>query len=188
MHDDDDLTLLHRIVAKDRQAFETLYYRYARRLYGYLAKLLTQPEVIEEVVDDVMFVVWQQAARFDHTSRLSTWIFGIAYHKALKARARAGHTPPTVPAEEPQESPEGAMTRHELRATVVQALDTLSPQHRAIVELAFYHEHSYQEIAVMTGCPVNTVKTRMLHARQRLAQVLAAWGPRRAAGEGKTAP
>jgi RNA polymerase sigma-70 factor (ECF subfamily) len=189
MHNDDDLVLLRRIVAKDRQAFETLYHRYARRLYGYLAKFIGQQEVIEEVLDDVMFVVWQQAARFDNTSRLSTWIFGIAYHKALKARARAGHAPPAVPPAAPgegqQEGPEGAMTRQELRATVARALDALSPQHRAVVELAFYQEHSYQEIAVMTGCPVNTVKTRMFHARQRLAHLLAGWGPRRVTGEGR---
>ena len=71
------------------------------------------------------------------------------------------------------------MTQQELSHMIAYALETLSPQQRAVVELAFYHEHSYQEIAVITGCPVNTVKTRMFHARQRLAQLLAGLGRRR---------
>ena len=168
MCENDDLTLLHRVAAKDRQAFETLYSRYARRLYGYLAKFIRQQELIEEVLDDVMFVVWQNAARFDYTSRLSTWIFGIVYHKALKMRDRAAKQPPDMPVTpewSSQDDPEGAMTQQELSHMIAYALETLSPQQRAVVELAFYHEHAYQEIAVITGCPVNTVKTRMFHAR-----------------------
>lgn len=179
MHEDDDLTLLRRVIAKDRQAFETLYHRYAPRLYGYLAQWLEQREMIEEVLDDVMVVVWQQADRFNYASQLSTWIFGIAYHKALKARVRVNARPlpsPPVPPEASTEAdPEATLHQRDLRASVAQALATLSPQHRAVVELAFYHEHSYQEIAVIMGCPVNTVKTRMWHARQRLMPLLAGW-------------
>ena len=115
MHEGDDLVLLRRIIAKDRQAFETLYQRYARRLYGYLAKFISQPEVIEEVLDDVMFVVWQQATRFDHTSRLSTWIFGIAYHKALKARARVEQLPPELPAAPREERAQARRDRYAAR-------------------------------------------------------------------------
>lgn len=187
MHDDDDLTLVRRIVARDRQAFETLYQRYAPRLYGYLVKWLGPQDVIEEVLDDVMMVVWQQAHRFDYTSRLSTWMFGIAYHKALKARSRLGHQPPPPPEALPEEAsdeadPSAALHQRELRAVVAQALATLSPQHRAVVELTFYHEHSYQEIATIMGCPVNTVKTRMWHARQRLMPLLKGWSPQRTPG------
>src|SRR5690242_6559088 len=117
MCEDDDLTLLQRIVGKDRHAFETLYSRYARRLYGYLSKFIKQQELIEEVLDDVMFVVWQNAARFDYTSRLSTWIFGIAYHKALKMRARTAKQLPDMPVTpewSSQDDPEGVMTQREL--------------------------------------------------------------------------
>src|SRR5262245_19495587 len=86
--EDDDLLLIRRVAAHDRQAFEALYYRYARRLAEYLSKLLKQQEILEEVVDDVMLVVWRNATRFDSTSRVSTWIFGIAHNKAMKALSR----------------------------------------------------------------------------------------------------
>jgi RNA polymerase sigma factor (sigma-70 family) len=174
--EEDDLTLIRRVAAKDRQAFEALYHRYAQRLYRYLSKLISQRELIEEVLDDVMMVVWQNASRYNHTSRISTWMFGIAYHKALKALARSSNQSRDVPLAMPEdwidrEGPDGAMTRQELHRTLARALETLPPELRAVVELTFYQGCSYQEIAEITGCPVNTVKTRMFHARRRLAQV-----------------
>jgi RNA polymerase sigma factor (sigma-70 family) len=174
--EDGDFTLIRRVAAQDRQAFEVLYHRYARRLDGYLSKFLRQPESVEEVLDDIMFVVWQNAGRFDYTSQLSTWIFGIAYRKTLKALARVrqapGHALPDLPEWSDQDDPEGVITRQELGHALARALESLSPEQRAVVELIFYHEYSYQEIAAMTKCPVNTVKTRMFHARRRMAQFL----------------
>jgi RNA polymerase sigma factor (sigma-70 family) len=188
---DDDFTLIRRVAMRDRQAFEVLYHRYARRLYSYLSKFLRQPDSVEEVLDDVMFVVWQNAERFDHTSRLSTWIFGIAYRKALKALARAPKEPSGALLDTPgyshQDDPEEVMTRREIGHTIARALGALPPQQRAVVELTFYDEYSYGEIAAITKCPVNTVKTRMFHARRRLAPLLAKLGLCCAA-EGQASP
>jgi RNA polymerase sigma-70 factor (ECF subfamily) len=182
---DEDRVLMRRVATGDRQAFEMLYHRYAGPLAGYLTKLLRQREVVEEVLDDVMLVVWQNAARFDPTSRFSTWLFGIAHHKAMKARGRSANKPLPLPplqddADSDQENPERVLTEQERGRTFVQALESLSPEQRAVVELTFYHACSYQEIAEITGCPVNTVKTRMFHARRRLAQYLEALGLRHA--------
>lgn len=70
--EEEDRILIRHIAAKDREAFKTFYYRYAPRLGGYLSKLLKSRELVEEVINDVMLVVWQNAARFDPTARLST--------------------------------------------------------------------------------------------------------------------
>jgi RNA polymerase sigma-70 factor (ECF subfamily) len=187
MPEDDDLILIRRVAAKDRQAFETLYHRYAPRLSRYLSKLIRQPELVEEVFDDVMLVVWQNASRFNNTCRLSTWIFGIAHNKALKALARSSNRSPDVPLTVPEEeidrgAPEEAMARQELGSMVARALEALSPEQREVIELTFYEEYSYQEIADITGRPVNTVKTRMFHARRHLARILAGLGLRRPLG------
>jgi RNA polymerase sigma factor (sigma-70 family) len=190
--EEDDLILIRRVAAKDRQAFETLYHRYARRLYGYLAKSIRQQEVVEEVLNDVMLVLWQNASRFDNTSRLSTWIFGIAHHKALKALARsskpAADVLPATPEWSDREDPEGVVTRQELGHILARALNALPPEQRAVVELTFYHGCSYQEVAAITGCPVNTVKTRMFHARRRLVQLLARLGIRRSSAGQEESP
>lgn len=174
--DTDDFALMRRVAAKERQAFEVLYQRYYPRLCGYLVKFLGCRALAEEVLDDVMLVVWREASRFRYQSRVSTWIFGIAYYKALKARTKtvapAPDTPPHANATSDQEDPADTLIRQETHSALGHAMQALSPEQRAVVELTFYHGFSYREIAEMIGCPVNTVKTRMRYARTRLAQLL----------------
>lgn len=143
--------------------------------------LLRRRDVVDEVIDDVMLAVWQGASRFDaRLARPSSWLFGITHHKALK-RARSFPRERTAdlvaaPTEEPDTSaaadPEGAAMGRELGEALGEALASLSAEHRAVVELAFAENRSYREIAAITGSPVNTVKTRMFHARKRLAHLL----------------
>jgi RNA polymerase sigma factor (sigma-70 family) len=175
---EDDLDLIRRVVGRDRQAFETLYHRYSSVVYRYLWKLIRQREMVEEALNDVMMVVWETASRFNGTSRLSTWILGIAHNKALKARARSARFDAELQKAEPHGvdpiSPEDAWAHRELASAVSRAIDSLPPEQGVIVELTFYHDLSYPEIAKIVGCPVNTVKTRMLHARRRLASLFSA--------------
>jgi RNA polymerase sigma-70 factor (ECF subfamily) len=168
--------LIHRVAARDRQAFETLYRRYAPRVFRYLSSQIRQREIVEETVDDVMMVVWETAGRYNATSQLSTWILGIAHYKALKARARVSTSDAEFQESEhggiETHSPEALIAERELIDKIRQAMNALSPEQRAVVELTFYHGRSYAEIAEILDCPVNTVKTRMFHARQRLEGVL----------------
>jgi RNA polymerase sigma-70 factor (ECF subfamily) len=175
---DEDLDLIRRVVKRDRQAFEALYHRYSPVVYRYLWKLIRQREIVEEALNDVMMVVWESASRFNGTSRLSTWILGIAHNKALKARARSARfdaeLQQTAPDEVEASGPEDAWAQRELASSVARAIDSLPPEQGAVVELTFYHDLPYAEIAEIVGCPVNTVKTRMSHARRRLASLFAA--------------
>ena len=177
---DDEPELIRRVAAKDRRAFETLYQRYAQRLHRYLSRQIQSAELTEEVLDDVMLVIWQSAARYNGTSRVSTWIFGIAHHKALKARARQASRAAAVPLSENEiagdEGPEDITMRGEIDRMLARGLAALSPEQRAVVELTFHDGCSYQEIAEITRAPVNTVKTRMFHARRRLQPLLSALG------------
>jgi len=176
----DELTLLRRVATKDRKAFEALYHLYYRRLFGYLLKLTRRVDLVEEVLNDVMLAIWKGAASFDGRSRPSTWIFGIAYHKGLKALARR---PAEVDGDaeggpEPvdRDEPESLAARRELAGVLGRALGSLSPEQRAVVELTYYYGLAYPEIAEIVGCPVNTVKTRMFHARRRLRELLPGMG------------
>ena len=180
---EEDLELIRRIARRDREAFESLYYRYAPRLGRYAMRLLQQREAVDEVINDVMLVVWQNAARFDpEVSRPSTWLFGITYHKTLKRLARSPSRGEALPFEDdgPEGQPEApaapdpeqAAMGRQLGTALADGLALLSADHRAVIELAFCEDYSYDEIATVTGCPVNTVKTRMFHARRRLARFL----------------
>jgi RNA polymerase sigma-70 factor (ECF subfamily) len=178
--DERDELLLERIAGKDRAAFQELYHRYYQRLFGYLFKVTRRPEVVEEAVNDTLLAVWQGAGSFRGGSRPSTWILGIAHRQALKsltrqkrierdAEPRAGEALGPAPVEEP----ESLAVRRELHSVLGRALSRLPVEQRAVVELTYYHDCSYAEIANVLGCPVNTVKTRMFHARRRLRVLLA---------------
>jgi RNA polymerase sigma factor (sigma-70 family) len=174
----DDETLLREVAAGDRTAFEVLYRRFYRRLYGFLARFLAERGQIEEVLDDVMLVVFRDAGRFEARSRVSTWIFGIAYRSAQHAR-RPRAADARLEAIESEEAlavkagaAEARTPRFELRQLIDRALALLSPEQRLVVELTYFEDCSYQEIAAIADCPVGTVKTRMFHARKRLKEIL----------------
>jgi RNA polymerase sigma factor (sigma-70 family) len=186
----DEPALLDRVARGDREAFAALYRRYQRPLAAYLARLTGGLEGVDELVDDTLLVVWRRAASFAGRSRPSTWIFGIAYRKALKAlekRSRRRDDAALGSVREPVErrTPEGAWDRRERAALVIAALEHLSPEQRAVVVLTYYQGLSYPEIAELVGCPLGTVKTRMFHARRKLAALLPELG---VDGGGEEAP
>lgn len=188
---DEDLDLLTRVAAHDRRAFESLYRRYHRRLLAYLLRLLGgRLEEAEEALDDTFYAVWQNAGSFRGGSRVSSWLFGIAYRKGLKTIERAGRRRLELPESdadpiEPEapESPRRDLERRELARAVAAALGGLSPEQRRVVVLTYYRGLSYPEISERLGVPVGTVKTRMFHARRRLRELLPALGWGGEAGE-----
>lgn len=172
----DDRTLMLRIIDRDRLAFETLYKRYYRRLFRFILRTIGHIELVEEVINDVMFVVWNKADCFNEKSKPSTWIIGIAYYKSLKALQRVSALSNHISADEIDlVSPvnrEGTLNRKELQDWIALGLQQLSPEQRAVVELAYFSGYRYAEIAEIVDCPENTVKTRMFHARKRLKKIL----------------
>lgn len=175
--DAEDLELLQRVATKDKIAFERLYARYYPQLSRYLGRLMRRPEMVEEVVNDTLFVVWEKAAGFEGRSKVSTWITGIAYLKGIKALDRLKMMPEQA-AENLAEVEEIEETRNLINKLglddwLESGLDLISAEQRSVVELTYFSGYSYQEIARIMDCPVNTVKTRMFHARRRLAKLLA---------------
>ena len=174
--DEQHLRLLQRVAAKDRVAFERLYAHFYPRLTRYLLRMMRRPELVEEVVSDTLFVVWEKAGQFQGRSRVSTWITGIAYLKGIKALDKLK----TMPEQQADEisghaslvEKQDLINKVGLENWLTHGLDRISADQRSVVELTYYLGHSYQEIAEIMQCPVNTVKTRMFHARKRLAQLL----------------
>ena len=171
---DGDAWLVERTGQGDRGAFQALYRAYFPRLGRFLGGMTRNAALIEEVINDTMLVVWQKAQTYDGSSKVSTWIFGIAYRQALKG-LRGLDEPVEFEAEPdapPGHEPECAAADKQLRQGVSAALGALPFEQRMVVSLTYFHDMAYQEIAETMGCPVNTVKTRMFHARQRLKTML----------------
>ena len=171
-----DQALIERVAGGDRAAFEVLYSRYYRKVFGFALRVTRSVDLVEEIVSDTLLTVWRSAGRFDGRSRLSTWIFGIAYRKAIQSVSRRRPSEPLPESRsapfDTSESPFEACERHQTPALLERALRDLPVEQRAVVELTFFHGLSYVEIAGVIGCPVNPVKTRMFHARRKLREAL----------------
>ncbi len=130
--------------------------------------------VAEDLLSDVFFDVWQQAGRFEGRAAVTTWLLSIARFKALSARRRRTHAEldETIEATvaDSADNPEIALQKKSRSELVRTALMTLSPDHREIIDLVYYHEKSVEDCALILGIPVATVKTRMFYARKKLAE------------------
>jgi RNA polymerase sigma-70 factor (ECF subfamily) len=167
----DEAALVKRVASGDVAAFEALFRRYAPRLTRFLERTTRRPHLIEEILNDTMLVVWRKAGTFNRRSMVSTWILGIASRRRLKALGRLEMDFAADVDDEcgPSESePEQHLLRQDLRRRLGLALDALPFEQREVVVLTYFEGRSYAEIAAILGCPVNTVKTRMFHARRRL--------------------
>jgi len=173
----DEYALLAGVAKGDAVCFERLYPLYERRVFQYLMTLVHETGLAEELVVDTMLAVWNGAQRFNKGSRISTWIFGIARHKALDALRHAGrdrrsgrHVALDEAAEVPSQAcgPEELTHQLSLQGVLGSAFRDLSPEHREILHLAFFEDLAYEEIASLLGLPVNTVKTRVYYAKQKL--------------------
>jgi RNA polymerase sigma-70 factor, ECF subfamily len=166
--------LLAAVANRDRASFEALYKLYHRPLERFLFRMSVGPELAGEVINDTFWVVWRNAARFRGESRVSTWIMGIAYRRALKAlqRSRAAARFHDDGAFETADAADRSSANGELEDWILHGLSELPSEQRIAVELVYYFGHSLEEIGAIMGCPSSTVKARMFHARARLRSVL----------------
>jgi RNA polymerase sigma-70 factor (ECF subfamily) len=176
----EDRRLLREVAKQNRQAFEVLYRRYYRRVFHFVVRMVRRDDIAEEVVDDVMFAVWRNAASFEGGSTVSTWLLGIAYRQALKALEKNRKHRVVDSDDElleatqdagPAADPAVVAVNENYSELVQKGIAALGEHHRVVVELTALG-HSYGEIAKIVGCPENTVKTRMFHARQHLKRFL----------------
>lgn len=164
-----------RLRSGDMEAFEALYVEYRPRLAKFVSNLVAQPETVEEVINDTMVAIWKGVDRFQGSSKLSTWIFSIAYRIAIRARGRQDlpvSDDKLIYEESQLDNPDVEVERRKLQDLLRNAFEQLSPEHRSVVDLTYFHEMHYREIAVIMDCPVDTVKTRMFHARKKLKGLL----------------
>ena len=172
----DEIGLIDRIERKDLRAFETLYRIYHPRLTRFLVNIIRRPHLVGEALNDTMMVVWDRPDSYNGTSRVSTWIFAIAYRKAMKTLRKWDEPMDDKHLELCASAELGAeqdVSERQVHQSLQDALDKLSADHRVVVNLAYFQEIGYREIAEIMDCPVDTVKTRMFHARRHLRTMLA---------------
>lgn len=161
--------LLARVAKQDDAAFAQLYDVFADRVFRYALTLLHDRHLAEEVAQETMIAVWNGAHRFAGRSKASTWIFGIARNQAFTLMRREQKAEKMPKPDLIQADPSNLILQQE---KVRDALDDLSADHREVVYLTFYEGLSYGEISGLLGIPEGTVKSRMFHAKRRLAEAM----------------
>ena len=171
-----DEVLIRRIAGGDQLAMQTLVVRHRVALYRWLLRLVGDEALAEDLLSNVFLDVWRHAAKFEVRSSVSTWLLAIARHKAMSALRRRTNDPldDEIMAEIPDnaDSAEVILQKQDDIAVLRQCLTQLSPAHREIIDLVYYHEKSIAEVAEIVGAPQNTVKTRMFYARKRVTELL----------------
>jgi RNA polymerase sigma-70 factor (ECF subfamily) len=175
-----DTALMTATAAGDKLALRTLYARHHVRVYRFLLRLTHNEAMAEDLLADVFFDVWRKGDRFAGRSQVSTWLLAIARHKALSALRRHGMEALDDDAaeriEDPADNAETVLAKGETYAALRNSLQELSPAHREIVDLVYYHGRTIEEAASIIGVPVGTAKTRMFYARKQLRSAMAARG------------
>ena len=180
-----DEMLIRQIAAGDRSAVRTLFERHHAKVYRFALRIVRDAALAEDTVSETFIDAWQHAGRYEGRASVSSWLLGIARHRALDAARRR----PTESLEcdaaqnavDPARDPEAELGQKDTGVAMRRALAALSREHAEIIDLVYYQEKSIREIAEILGIPENTVKTRMFYARKRLAALVATAGIERAA-------
>jgi RNA polymerase sigma-70 factor (ECF subfamily) len=172
--------LIRCVADGDQQALAALYDATSRTVYGLLLRILSDAAAAEEVLLDVYTQAWRQAGSYnDGRGTPMAWLTTIARSRAIdrlrRGRAERQQTEPLDAAAQAATgaaSVEDDVSAIETRAFVRAALDSLAPEQREVIELAYYGGMSHSEIAAARGLPLGTVKTRTRLGMLRLREML----------------
>jgi RNA polymerase sigma-70 factor (ECF subfamily) len=175
-----DQVLVGLIAQGDKGAMQVLFGRHNVRVFRFLKRFVDGDATAEDLVSEVFLEVWRNAGQFELRSQVSTWLLAIARHKALSAlRQRSTDELDEDVAElieDPSDNPQVTLQKTERSEILRNCRKQLSPSHREIIDLVYYHDRTIDDVAEIIGVPPNTVKTRMFYARKRIGELLAARG------------
>ena len=183
---DTDLQLVERTVAGDQRAYELLVIKYQRRIERLIARMVRDPELVQDVAQETFIRAWRALPQFRGESAFYTWLYRIAINSAKKALADLRRDPLVAEAslargedgEEPSrvenelsdgETPEALLASKEIAAAVNAAIEALSEELRQAITLREIEGLSYEEISEVMNCPIGTVRSRIFRAREAIA-------------------
>ena len=176
----DDHDLIAACAEGDEQALGLLYDRFGKVAYRLALRIVRDPALAEDAVQEAFLAVWRQAASFDRSrGKASTWIFTLVHRRAVdlvRRQSRFSALPDQLEAVAPQtlvgESVDDDVELREARRNVRAALATLSQAEREVLDLAYWGGLTQSEIAARLGIPTGTVKSRTFHALAHLREAL----------------
>jgi RNA polymerase sigma-70 factor (ECF subfamily) len=172
----DDLSLLRRVARRDEAALRSLFGRHQVRVFRFVMRLIRNEAIAEELTNEVFMEVWRNAGKFEGRSSVSTWLLSIAHNRSVstlrKKRDENWDEDSALEIADDDDDPEVTAQKADKGKLLRNCIDQLSPEHREIIDLAYYHEKSIVEISEIVGIPEATVKTRMFYGRKKLSEML----------------
>ena len=182
-----DISLLERVASGDASALEQIYERYVRQCFGLALRMLGEPALCEEVVQEVFLKIWTNPDRYSaQKGKFASWLLSVVHHRCideLRRRSRTetplddetvGSVLNTAPDPEPQ--PLEQVWVREQQTAVRSALAQIPENQRQVLELAYFGGLSHSQIADKLGQPLGTVKTRIRLGMQGLRLLLEPYG------------
>jgi RNA polymerase sigma-70 factor (ECF subfamily) len=171
-----DASLIESIAKGDQTALQALFARHSTRVYRYALRLTGSTTIAEETVSDVFLEVSAGAASYAGRSQVSTWLLGIARHKALSARRRNRELQLdeqfASAIEDPADNPEQILLNRSRASVIARCIGQLSQRQREVVDLFYLREKPISEVVAIVGASESTIKSRMFYARCRMAKLL----------------
>ncbi|MDR2143753.1 MAG: sigma-70 family RNA polymerase sigma factor [Treponema sp.] len=174
--DADDQMIVSQVVSGQKDLFRLLVRRHDQAVHGMGMSFFRNAEDASDFTQEVVLKVYRSLPHFEGRARFSTWLYKIAYNTAVNGVTRKKEYRSLVEEEQAgdDETPERILLRQAARDAVLEALGTLPERYRVCVDLFFFYGRSYQEIEVITGYPVNTIKSHVFRAKKLLREKLEA--------------
>lgn len=172
----EDTVIINRLALGDEEALGLLMDRYGGQLLHFAHRLVGDMQLAEEIFQDTMLKAWQQAAQFRVDGHLKAWLFRVARNNAIdhmrKKRLPIEEFTSCMETAALTFRPEREAERAWLSSEVYEAIGELPLAYREVIDLRFFHQLCYQEIAQVLEIPLGTVKSRLNYAIQRLTKIL----------------
>jgi RNA polymerase sigma-70 factor (ECF subfamily) len=171
-----DQELLEKIKVGDQRAFHELYQRYYLDVYNYLLSTIWAEQTAEDILQEVFVILWQDGKKFRGDSSLKTWLIRIAHHKAVDflRKTKDASELDEVYLIDDSEPHDTLIIKKDQIEEINRAVAQLKPLQRAVIDLVFRRELSYQEAAEVMDCPVGTIKSRLNYALICTRRILSA--------------
>ncbi|WP_426451506.1 RNA polymerase sigma factor [Paenibacillus sp. S-38] len=182
-----DQELIERITARDEEALTLLYDRYEKAVYAFAYRMVQDPMMAEEVVQELFLRIWNAAARYDSSQgKLTTWMFTLTRNITIDALRKKRRRTPQQPAEpealaflaDERADIEGEAESRWVGEEIQAALQVLNRDQKQVLEWIYYQGYTQQEVSERYAIPLGTVKSRVRLALKQLQQRLSHIGRR----------
>jgi RNA polymerase sigma-70 factor (ECF subfamily) len=175
MNEDVDARIVRDCLAGDPQAFASLVERYERPVYNVALRMLRNPEDARDIAQTVFMKAYQNLSNYDPQHKFYSWIYRMAINESLnilRVRDRSAGPVDEQFADECA-GPSDLLADEQTRDVVLEAVDQLKPDYRAVIVLRYFVDRNYEDMSEILGIDAKTVKSRLYTARQLLKDQLA---------------